>query len=58
MADSHTVGMDGGSIIPLLVRFKLVCSIVQYFDYIASNRVDFGQESRRRRRSGYVQISL
>ena len=46
--DGHTVGVDGGSIIPLLVRFKLVSSIVQCFDYIA--------ESRRRRRSGYVQM--
>lgn len=44
------------SIIPLLVRFKLVKSITDCFDYIVSNQVDVGQESSRQRRGRYVQM--
>lgn len=57
-AAEGAMAMDGEheSIIPLLVRFKLVKSITDCFDYIVSNQVDVGQESSRQRRGRYAQM--
>jgi calmodulin len=48
--------VEGTAIIPLLMRFKLLRSVGRCFNYIMSNRLRFGDEGTRRRRTMLIKL--
>lgn len=46
-----SLGVTTETVIPLLVRFKLIRDITRCFDYIVQNRLQFGDAGTRRRRA-------
>ena len=50
------VDVNQESIIPLLIKFKLIRSVASCFDYIVSNGLSFGRETTRSRRNKLFQM--
>jgi Ca2+-binding EF-hand superfamily protein/thiol-disulfide isomerase/thioredoxin len=51
-----SLGVETATIVPLLMRFKLIRSITRCFDYIVKNRLKFGDAGTRRRRTMLVNL--
>lgn len=53
---SSSLGVRTETIVPLLMRFKLIRSITRCFDYVVQNRLPFGEAGTRRRRKMLVNL--
>ena len=51
-----SLSVESETIVPLLVRFKLIRLVTRCFDYIMANRLRFGEEGSRRRRNMLVRL--
>jgi calmodulin len=55
-AQPSSLGVETETIVPLLMRFKLIRSVTRCFDYIVENRLRFGDAGTRRRRRMLVNM--
>mmetsp|Transcript_7686 Transcript_7686/g.13535 ORF Transcript_7686/g.13535 Transcript_7686/m.13535 type:complete len:691 (-) Transcript_7686:126-2198(-) len=53
---TQSLGVETATIVPLLMRFKLIRSITRCFDYIVTNRLTFGDSGSLRRRAMLVNM--
>eukprot|EP00428_Durinskia_dybowskii_P048040 CAMPEP_0170342922 /NCGR_PEP_ID=MMETSP0116_2-20130129/72629_1 /TAXON_ID=400756 /ORGANISM="Durinskia baltica, Strain CSIRO CS-38" /LENGTH=574 /DNA_ID=CAMNT_0010596561 /DNA_START=202 /DNA_END=1926 /DNA_ORIENTATION=- len=53
---STTIGADPETIVPLLLRFKLIRLVTRCFDYIVANRLRFGDAGGQKRRMLLVNL--
>ncbi|CAJ1950357.1 unnamed protein product [Cylindrotheca closterium] len=54
--DGHNIGVETDTVVPLLMRFKLIRLVTRCFDYMVANTPRLGDQGARRRRNMLVQL--